>query len=301
MRMRDLGEWGAVSRICQLLGIEMEDCARLPMGPDYLLVTTDMMAQSTDMPPGMSPWQAGWYLVAMNLSDIAAKGGRPLCLVASLGMPPDYGSDQLDDIITGMRTCAARFGTSIVGGDTNEQGELTLCGTGVGIVPQGEFMPRKGARVGDVVAVTGELGGAAAAFYSGKGKRLMEPWPRIAEGRALSKTHAITSSMDLSDGLAISLHQLCELNGVGFEVDWERMPMSKDVPGDEVRAREMVLYWGGDYELLVTIKPDKLQEAKGAASITPLGRVTPAGIVLLSGGKRMPIERRGYEHWSGGR
>ena len=133
-------------------------------------------------------------------------------------------------------TCAKRCGTRIIGGDTKEAADITLVGTAVGLVKKTEYMPRKGACPGDVVAVTGTLGKAAAGYIAlqhGQTMRrltrgLFEPWPRLQEGRVLARKHCITSSMDLSDGLSSSLYQLQELNHVGFTIDALSCPPPKN-------------------------------------------------------------------------
>jgi thiamine-monophosphate kinase len=219
-----------------------------------------------------------------------------------------------------MKDCASLFDAQIIGGDTNEGEELVLSGTALGLVDKKHFMARKGARVGDIVAVTGELGSAGAGFHACKNnlnykkslRALMQPTPRVNEGIALSKTNAATGSMDISDGLAISLHQLSEANNVGFEIEWEKIPISEETKEicekTGVSPEELALYFGGDYEVLVTIKPDKFTMAQRTIEIsgdgtklTAIGLVTEAqkGILLAyPNDKRKKIGNRGYEHFT---
>ena len=143
----------------------------------------------------MTPYQMGWFLVAINLSDIAAKGGDPLGLVLSYGLPKKTSEPFLRQLTKGADDCAVTFGTTIVGGDTKETTEITLCGTAFGSVKKAEFMSRIGAHPGDVVAVTGTLGKAGAGYYALKqksnekklSKALLEPLPRLKEGRLLAQ------------------------------------------------------------------------------------------------------------------
>ena len=175
--LADLGERAVIRRIAKILtkgtnniGIG-DDCAVINLGKEYLLVTADMMYQRTHIPAQMTPYQMGWFLVAINLSDIAAKGGTPLGLVLSFGLPKKISERFLKELIKGTNACAVAFGTTIVGGDTKETKEITLCGTAFGTVKKDEFMSRSGTHPGDVIAVTGTLGKAGAGYYALKRHR----------------------------------------------------------------------------------------------------------------------------------
>jgi thiamine-monophosphate kinase len=321
-RLADLGERAAIRRIEEILtkgkntlGIG-DDCAAIDMGNKYLLVTTDMMSQQTHIPPQMTPYQIGWLLVAMNLSDIAAKGGTPLGVVCSFGLPKEKSEMFLKELTKGADACAVGFGTTIVGGDTKETTEITLCGTAFGVVRKNEFMSRIGARVGDIVAVTGTLGKAGAGYYALKGnkkekkhsKALLEPLPRLKEGRLLAQLHSVTSSLDLSDGLSASLYQLQEVNTVGFEIDKDALPLASGLnqwfhAKHGVDPYSIALHFGGDYELLVTIPPQKFEKTKQALQkhgvhLTEIGLVTQKKkILLLENGTKKILPNKGYEHF----
>jgi thiamine-monophosphate kinase len=323
-KLRDLGERRAIEIITALLSKDNEniaigpgdDCAAIELGEDYLLITTDMAVSKTHFPPGITPYQMGWFIVAINLSDLAAKGAEPLGVVVATGMPDDMDSIFLKDLISGMNSCATQFRTSIIGGDLKVHDQLTLTGTAFGKVRKTEFMPRRGARPADLVAVTGKLGGAGAAYYVIKNdlsvddsilKGLFEPVPRIQEGRVLAKTGAVTSSMDISDGLADSLYQLAAINCVGFEIDFDKIPTS---PGAQEIAKELdipmeefAVYFGGDYELLITLDPSNWEQVKNDlqninGSISVIGRVTSeTDLILIKENEKIQLENRGYEHF----
>jgi thiamine-monophosphate kinase len=274
-----------------------------------------MISRHTHIPEIATFWQIGWHLVAINLSDIAAMGGRPLGLVVAMGLPKDFDSESMEKIMEGMNSCATKFNTSIIGGDTKETESLTLSGCAVGFVDKLEIMLRKGAKPGNIVAVTGELGGAGAAYYGLKNditkesavKNLLEIQPRIQEGVALSKTKAVTSCMDISDGLASSIHQMGTLNGVSFQLEFDKIPKAKEAEDVSkslhLPIEELVLYSGGDYELLFAIDKDKMDDAKEALS--KIGtKLTRIGIVkegteniLIKDGVSTNLENRGYEHF----
>jgi thiamine-monophosphate kinase len=263
----------------------------------------------------MKPWQIGWFTVAVNLSDISAKGGKPLGLALSIGLPKNTSESFLKELMKGADACATQFGTSIVGGDTKETREIILSGTAFGTVKKDEFMGRKGAKPGDIVAVTGKLGKAAAGYYALKHnmrnkeilKGLLEPIPRIKEGIALAKTKIISSSMDISDGLSSSLYQLQELNNVGFEIDKEKIPLPtallKFEGKKDINIYEYAMHFGGDYELLLTLPRDKFDKAqkslvKTGTPLTVIGEVTKEKkINIIDGQTKKILQNKGYEHF----
>ncbi len=320
--LSDLGERAAIQRIASVLTKNTknsdigDDCAAIDMGKEYLLVTTDMMYQRTHIPAQMTPYQMGWFLVSINLSDIAAKGGTPLGLVLSFGLPKKTTELFLKDLSKGADGCAVTFGTTIVGGDTKETNEITLCGTAFGIVKKDEFMSRTGAHSGDVIAVTGTLGRAGAGYYALKhhtlekklSKALLEPVPKLKEGRLLAQQHLVTSSMDLSDGLSASLYQLQELNNVGFEIKKNTLPLALEVyelcrNKHGIDPYSLALHFGGDYELLVTIPDERFEQTKKmlkkhGVELTAIGTVTKKkDIILLDNGNKIILENKGFEHF----
>jgi thiamine-monophosphate kinase len=218
--------------------------------------------------------------------------------------------------VKGADNCAVHFGTTIVGGDTKETDEITLCGTAFGTVKKEEFMSRTGARPGDIIAVTGTLGKAGAGYYALKrhclekklSKALFEPVPRIKEGMLLARQHCVTSSMDLSDGLSASLYQLQECNSVGFELKKSALPLSSELfdlldKNHTINPYTIALHFGGDYELLLTMPPDKFTKIqkimkKQGTDLSEIGVVTrKQDIVLSDGKKKQIIENKGYEHF----
>jgi len=264
----------------------------------------------------MTPFQIGWFIIAINLSDIAAKGGMPLGLVVSFGLPKNTTELFLTDLTKGADACATKFNTHIIGGDTKETGEINICGTAFGVVNKDEFMPRQGACPDDVVAVTGNLGKAGAGYINLKNKTLdkdiikdlLEPMPKLKEGRLLARQKCVTSCMDLSDGLSSSLYQLMELNNVGFEIDQSKIPMSSELlqlqkKTNNLNIFDLALHFGGDYELIITIpkkyfeKTRKLMK-KQDMDLLDIGKVTKENEITINRGKDKKIlENKGYEHF----
>jgi thiamine-monophosphate kinase len=322
LKLRDLGERKVVELILDILGNSdmditgmMDDCAVMDLGDEYLLITTDMISQHTHIPDRASPWHIGWHVIAVNLSDIAAMGGRPQGIVVALGLQDNFDVELLEKLVEGMKACAEKFGISIFGGDTKQVGILTLSGCAFGKVAKSHIMLRKGATPGDVVAVTGELGRAASAYHALENnideekalRNLLEIHPRIKEGIVLSKTGAVTSCMDISDGLASSIYQLSTLNGVGFEIDLSEIPVSDEAIAISKQLHmplwELALYFGGDYELLVTLNPDGFEASQKAladigTSLTPIGKVQKeTKNTLIKDRISSVLEDRGYEHF----
>ena len=318
----DIGERAAIRRIAEILTKDTnsigigDDCAAIDFGNEYLLITSDSMYQRTHIPIQMTPYQMGWFVVAINLSDIAAKGGTPLGLVLSFGFPKHTSEQFFTQVIRGADACAVAFGTTIVGGDTKEMQEITLCGTAFGTVKKAEFMSRSGIHPGDVVAVTGTLGKAGAGYYTLNHrisekklfKAFFEPLPRLKEGQLLAKQHSATSSMDLSDGLSASLYQLQEINNVGFEIQKTALPLAVELrllqrKNKDVDLDSIALHFGGDYELLVTMSAEAYEKAqkllrKHGRNLTRIGMVTKKkNIVVFDGEKKWILKNKGYEHF----
>ncbi|HEY9206569.1 MAG TPA: thiamine-phosphate kinase [Candidatus Methanoperedens sp.] len=318
MKANELDERELVSHIAGLLGkpglnvIEgagEDDCAVLDIGgEDYLLVTTDMLHRKTDFPLQMTAWQIGWMSAAVNLSDLASKGARPLGLLMAIGIPPDTELGFIDEMVKGIGECASRHGTQVIGGDTDSHDELTITGTALGLVKKELLIRRSGAKPGDLVCVTGHLGSAGAALYAldkkipiGREllKALFEPQPRIKEGMALAASRLVTSMMDISDGLALSLHDMRKAGSVGFRIYEDRLPVLPQV-GELLKGREFleaVIFTGGDFELLFTVAPEKIKEARRACRLTVIGEVIDEGMFIERAGKMEELEALGYEHF----
>jgi thiamine-monophosphate kinase len=318
MKIREINERALIEHIAGLLakpgkntvvGAGEDDCAVLDLGgDDYLLATTDMLHRKTDFPLQMSGWQIGWMSVAVNLSDLASKGAKPLGVLMAIGIPPDMELGFLDEIIKGMDDCARIYGTQVIGGDMDSHDELTITGTALGLVKKDLLIRRSGAHIGDLVCVTGTLGTAGAALISLQKnitidqqilKALFEPTPRINEGMALAKTRAVTSMMDISDGLALSLHDIAKASCVGFKIYEDRLPVLPEVrnllKSDELL--EVSVFTGGDFELLFTVCPDKINETKNACPFTVIGEAVKEGIFIERSNGIEELKGRGYEHF----
>jgi len=304
---KDIGERQLIRRISEILGgIVNEDCAVLDAGDHYLVATTDMLHAKSDFPEVMTPWQIGWMTVAVNLSDIAAMGGRPAGVLIAAGIPQDTDLYFIDELFSGFGECADIYETQVLGGDLDSTDELTLTGCAFGFVEKDMILRRSGAKPGDLLCTTGSLGAAGAGLLAWKQgdlknkyiENLLEPQPRLKEGRALALSRSVTAMMDNSDGLALSLFDLAEVSKVGFVVQEEALPIAEgieDLVGHQ-EAVNLVLSAGGDFELVFTVRPEKIDEARKACDLTVIGSVVEEGIWIEAGGQKKKLEPKGYEH-----
>lgn len=324
-RVADAGERAVVELLRRALGVEGpgDDCAALSPELDdgeVLVASTDVVLSASHFPDLMTPARRGAYAAAVNLSDLAACGARPLGLLLAWGIPPDAELADVEATAKGAADLAARFHCPVLGGDTKPADGLLLAGFALGATASP--MPRSAARVGETVCVTGQLGGAglgaerwrrsrrggeAGSGDSGGGPtegagdsvptdaaldRFLAPAPRIAEGRALAKAGA-SACMDLSDGLAYSLHRVAEAAGVGFRI------FEGDLPAFPGADDDHILFCGGDFELLCTLPEERVETAVEAVeaaggTLTPIGEVAKDQL-LLDG---RPLPDRGFEHFA---
>jgi len=265
----------------------LDDCAVIPCSGGLLVATTDMLHETTDFPPGMTGWQIGWMSAAVTLSDIAAMGARPAIVLLAIGL--DRG-ERLREILLGAKACCDSCGAELAGGDLDAHSELTIVSSGIGFADTAGVVRRQGAVPGDLICITGPLGRAQAALdgYADYSCALLEPIPRVREGMLLARAK-VTSMMDISDGLVISLYDLLEAGACGYSVDSGKLPLLEGVPAG--KSREYSLFGGGDFELLFTCRPDLLPLPD--VSCIPVGVVIPEQRVLVDGND---VPCQGYLH-----
>ncbi|MBX5326512.1 MAG: thiamine-phosphate kinase [Candidatus Bathyarchaeia archaeon] len=296
-----------------------DDVAGVDIGRGMVAVLkTDMFVGKTDMPPAMNFWQAARKAVVMNVSDFSVKGVKPTALLVSLGLPLNFSKADVEQLAEGLNAGAREYGAYVIGGDTNEASDLIISCSLFGIVKKRFLMLRDGAEAGDIVAVTGVFGRTSAGLkvlleglaVSSRIKRfLLEavllPKARLKEGLALAATGAVSASIDSSDGLAWSLYELKKASGTGFLID--NLPVAPEVLEfaklNRVDPQPLALYGGEEYELVVTIKPKLWNKAVAAVkrvggSLIRIGKVTKdAEVALQVGGRTVPIEPKGWEHF----
>jgi thiamine-monophosphate kinase len=313
MKANEIGEIGIIKRIAKMLDSKYvgDDCAVLDNGADFLVITTDMLHRTTDFPVEMTGEDIGWMSVAVSLSDVAAMGAKPMGVVAAAGIPGDTDVEFIDGLVKGMADCARKYGTDLVGGDTDQHSELTIVTTAIGLVDKDKVKRRSGAHAGDLLCVTGYLGTPAAAYKvliegrkaPEKDKKVLidnffRPKPRVEEGIRLSKYPGVTAMMDVSDGLGKSVYELSGASRVGFLVDATKLPIREEarlVANDREELLDMAVCFGGEFELLFTVSPDSADKITDV-NFSVIGEVVKDGLTLDDGGEKKPITCKGYEH-----
>ena len=282
-----------VKVVAEVIGADRtaDDCAIIPFGDEVLVLTTDMLHETTDFPAGMTDYERGWMAAAVTLSDVASMGAAPVALVLAAGLDRP---ERLRGITTGANDCCTAYGCRLAGGDVDAHDECTLVTTGLGRVAADRVIRRTGARPGDLVGVVGACGCAQAGLDGSPHhwEALVKPRPRVREGQALGEGGA-TAMMDISDGLALSLLDLAAASGVGIEVAMAAVPLPAGV--EDPDASRYALYGGGDFGLLFTCPPE-CWPVEGVDGVL-IGRVVAGEGVRLDGA---PLPARGYAHrWDG--
>jgi thiamine-monophosphate kinase len=306
-----------------------DDAAVIEPGNRATAVTVDAIVEGVHFTlPEFPPAAVGRKALAAALSDLAAMGASPGEAYVVLGAPLEAGDEALLAVADGIAEVAGREGVVVAGGDLVAAPRLFLAVTAVGYEGEAPLVGRAGARRGDLVAVTGELGGAAAALELLTGgvraegiaperrealiARQLDPRPRLAAGQALAAVGA-TAMIDLSDGLGADAGHLAGASGGRLEVDLDRLPLAEGVA--EVARRgggvELAAVGGEDFELLATLPSERFDDARaavgaGGVELTEIGYVTEGEGVSLrlpGGGELEPAgfdQRRGSRSGSAG-
>ena len=296
-----------------------DDASAIPLGDGRaLIVNTDMLVWETDIPSGMTPYQAARKCVVMNISDLAAKGAQPTAFMPNVGLPKDYLVTDVEEIAMGFEAGAREYSAYVVGGDTNEASDVVMAGIAFGVAEESKLMKRSGATPGDLIATTGYFGLTSAAF-----KILLEGTPcpektrekilnsvympnaKVKEGLALSGTGLVTSCMDSSDGLAVSLHDLSRSTGHGYHLDsLPTDPLAeKFAQYNELKSADLTLFGGEEYELIFTFNPENIETIRKAlekVGCTPhiIGKVTEKkAITMTLDGETVDIPAGGWDHF----
>lgn len=334
MRVRSIGEFGLIERIKKwvtpddssvVVGIG-DDAAVVEDRPDlYRLITTDAFVEGVHFRREFAtPWQIGWKAMAANLSDIAAIGGEPRWAVVSVAFSETISVEEVEELYRGMNAVSSSFGCSIVGGDTSFSPDRMLISIAViGEVEKERLTLRRGAKIGDAICVTGELGGSEAGLQVLKEKgptdedvvrRHLEPRPRLREARTIGEVCRIHAMIDISDGLSSEIHHICHESRVGARLFAAKIPIC---PGAREIARKMgrspmdyALGGGEDFELLFTLCPGEVERVRShllnniRTPVTVIGEIVELekGVVLVGeDGREREMPQSGYQHFRGHR
>ena len=292
-----------------------DDCAILRPPPGHeILVTTDFCLEGRHFRRDWhTPESVGHRCFARGLSDLAAMGAKPLAAFLSLAIPAGLEKKWLDRFFVGLRGLADEFRVPLAGGDTAQspsehiQADIVLLGS----APAGRALQRSTARAGDLIYVTGSLGGAAAELLSlaaipstarrpsaTRAHPHLFPTQRLKVGAALLRRSLATACIDISDGLSTDLQHLCDASGLSAEIWLDRLPIHPIASGD----LKLALHGGEDYELLFAAPPStKLPRSIANVSVTRIGSFTrraakPSIAAIDRAGQRSPLIPAGWEH-----
>lgn len=286
-----------------------DDCAVLPLqGGESLLFTADLLTEGVHfLRHATTARELGCKSLAVNLSDVAAMGGRPVATLLSIALPADAAGAWAEEFMEGYRALSEEYGVALIGGDTTaSKGGVTINVTAIGRAADGCIKRRSGARPGDVLLTAGLLGESGAGLQDLLQGRCDTPCaaihrmprPQVDEGLWLGTRSEVTAMMDLSDGLASDVRHIMECSGVGADIDLERIPTA---PGIDLRTATCA---GEDYKLLLCAEAsgvDSLMEAFEArfgAPLYPLGRITGTHeLRWCEHGTPSPLDWQGFHHY----
>lgn len=283
----------------------IDDAAVLGVGAGDIVLTHDMIVEGVHYLPGDRPQDVAWKLVAVNLSDLAAKGAAPIGVLLgyALGSVPECDAAFVD----GLRDALAHFGVALLGGDTVRMpdGAPRAHGlTAIGAAHPAGTPSRAGAQVGDMLYVTGRIGAAGLGLDHARGTAqgpadllaaYRRPQPRLAEGRELAPL--VRAMADVSDGLLIDAARMAAASGLALTIDLDAVPFAREIARDR-GARLAAATAGDDYELLFAAPPGLSLSQPALATITPIGHfLAGAGLSLTDARGDVPLPARwGYEH-----
>lgn len=330
MKLSEMGEVGLIrwlreelkgSQRRAIVGMG-DDAAAIEISLErLLLLTTDSLVEDVHFKwKYLSPYYVGWKALAVNISDIAAMGGRPTYCVVSLCLSPDENVSLIRDLYRGLMEVASLHNVGIIGGNITRSSTFVITIALLGEIKRENILLRSGAKIGDLIYVTGELGTSEAGLVCLDranlklsrevrqfliNKHLM-PSVRLKEGQKIAQEKVATAMIDLSDGLASDLFRLAEESKVGAVIYEEKIPISrfvKDLARELGKSPlEWALYGGEDYELLFTIPPDKKKVVeKLDFPSTLIGEVVDRreGVSLMKTcDKRIKLKDKGYNHLS---
>jgi len=310
-----MNEWELIARLTRDLAPHPsvvagpgDDCALLDFGiPDrWLVLKTDAVVEGIHFTTDTAPERVGHKAIARVLSDFAAAAATPTAALVTLALPPGFDPDRIEALYSGLRATAERWNVAIAGGETTTNPDRILISvSAVGTVSRSRVIRRSGARPGDALFVSGELGGSLAGHH-------LDFEPRLAEAQWLAKHFSVHAMIDLSDGLAGDLRHLTRAGGVGAELNEASLPISRAAKS---RARGgsnakppllAALTDGEDFELLFAVSSrdavsvlDQWKLRFPQVRLTCIGRITTETSIQIRNPKGpRPLPHHGYVHFA---
>lgn len=334
MKVSELGQFGLIDTVARMINDARDeqadswknlidgigdDCAVWRGSTANQLAKVDCQVQGVHFDLDFTSWEdLGWKSLAVDLSDIASMGGIPQYALVSLGLPLDTEVENVKSFYRGMLELAKLTGTAIVGGNMSGSPIVFIDVSVIGSAgnPEGTYLSRSAAAPGDLIAVTGWLGTAAAGLEMLSRKLTFDvsvsqclkqsfarPEPRLREGRLLVEK-GVKAGMDISDGLLADLGHICQASAVGAVVEIEKLPIRPEVKSSfGQKSIEMALSGGEDYQLLFSARPEIIQEVRRASAypVTVIGEIVGVNIgqvvVINEEGKRFQPPQAGWDHF----
>lgn len=340
--INEVGEFGLIDRMRELIGDPQSEDVVLGISDDAAVyrvgngrvhvITTDALVEGIHFDRSFTPLTyLGYKAISVNVSDVVAMNAEPLYATIALGIPSHISVEMVESLYLGMKKAADQYGVDLVGGDTTAAHRLTLAVTVVGEAPEKDICRRSGARLGDLICVSGDLGAGYAGLqvllnykrqfeeqggefepdfgpYSFVIQRQLAPTARLDVVRIWSERNVRPNALiDISDGLASELHHLCRQSGLGARIFEPALPIDletrrvADELGEDVDT--YALFGGEDYELLFAI-PDSLLDKLEPESFSVIGQFTDAseGVRVRSAeGAEISLRAGGYDHFGGNR
>jgi thiamine-monophosphate kinase len=299
VELTDIGEDNLIVELTKSLRLDSrvkigpgDDCAVVKFGKRWQLLKTDCIVESIHFSKESPATWVGWKALCRAISDVAAMGGRPMDALVTIAVAPQVRLRWLRGVYSGLRKAAQRYDVNLVGGETSRSpGPAFISVALTGIVEKRRALLRSGGKPGDFLYVTGQLGGSI------RGKHLRFE-PRLAEALWLADHFAINAMIDLSDGLGSDLPRLAKASSTGFEIDRERLPLSKGC------SIEQAISDGEDYELLFAVPPEMVPTLEErwnkkfpALVLTQIGRLTEPNLPELSSSGFDQFTDSGYDHF----
>lgn len=293
-----------------------DDAALIDNSSKYTVISADMLIQHSHFPKTMTPYQMGEKIVTVNVSDILAMNATPTSLLVSMGLPPEMTLEEYESLTDGILDKCREYDITLIGGDLNQNTEIILSGTSVGCVDD-KVKLQTDIKENDLIAITGELGGPAAALdliYNKSDipenekmkviKTLLEPDLPLHEAKILKKYPDLTTSItDITDGLAVELGHLHDKNSsIGFEINYDMIPYNKTIEKvakiNNKELTEYLLHFGEEFELLITLDEKEFHKHEDKLkTLHIIGKCNNTGkITMIKDGTIESIAPRGYEH-----
>ena len=335
MKISEIGEFKLIDRLRQQMpaarpdlrvGIGDDTAVWQPTAGAAVLATVDSQVEGRHFLRGKaSPYQIGRKSLAVNLSDIAAMGGTPACVLVSLGLPNDLDVEFVDELYRGLRDEGPPYALSIAGGNFSSADQIFVDVTLFGEIDPRQMLLRSGARPGDVVLVTGNLGAASVGVDVLTAERelpvrpaareavlraALTPTPRVREGQLIARSGLATAMIDISDGLAADIGHICDESGTSVRLFAEPLPIANTtVEVSTAMGRDPLdpaLHGGEDYELLVTAPHANaepliaLVQSQTGTPLTVIGDIlekSEARTFIRGNGRMIPLHARGWNHF----